>query len=129
PPATLVDGQQVFFTSSEDLTFLEPESVDFVVTSPPYWNLKEYGHASEIGQSPYDEYLERLTAVWTSCYRVAKPNAVMVVNVANRRRDKAFYPIGLDIAQAMKGWVLWDILIWYIPNALPQSRHYVERLF
>ncbi|MGH9165050.1 MAG: DNA-methyltransferase, partial [Acidimicrobiales bacterium] len=82
-----------------------------------------------IGQSSYEEYLERLNAAWASCYRAARPDAVMVINVANRRHKKAFYPIGLDIAQAMKGWVLWDILIWYIPNALPQPNHYMERLF
>lgn len=129
PRSIEVDNQRVFFTSSEDLGFLPPESVDFFMTSPPYWNLKEYGHPDEIGQSSYEEYLERLNAAWSSCYRAAKSDAVMVINVANRRHKKAFYPIGLDITQAMKGWVLWDILIWYIPNALPQPNHYMERLF
>ncbi len=129
PRSIEIDNQKVFFTSSEELRFLPPESVDFFMTSPPYWNLKEYGHPEEIGQSSYEEYLERLNAAWTSCYRAAKADAVMVINVANRRHKKAFYPIGLDIAQAMKGWVLWDILIWYIPNALPQPNHYMERLF
>lgn len=128
PNSLTVDDQTVYFTSSEDLEFLEPGSVDFFMTSPPYWNLKQYGHPDEIGQSSYEEYLERLNAVWQSCYRAAKPDSVMVINVANRRQKKVFYPIGMDIAQAMKGWVLWDILIWYIPNALPQPNHYMERL-
>ena len=130
PAAKLrVDGQEVFFTSSEDLSFLEPDSVDFVMTSPPYWNLKNYGHEDEIGQSSYPDYLSRLDQVWSSCYRVAKPQAVLVINVGNRRHDKRFYPIGMDIAARMQGWTLWDTLIWYIPNALPQPNHYIERLF
>jgi DNA modification methylase len=123
-------AQQVFFTSSEDLVGLVPDdSVDFLVTSPPYWNLKDYGHDGQIGDSSYDEYLERMNAVWSECYRVATDDAVLVINVGNRRHKKQFYPIGMDIAQRMKGWKLWDILIWYIPNALPQPNHYIERLF
>jgi DNA modification methylase len=126
---TVVEGQRVLFTSSEALAGLAPSSVDFIVTSPPYWNLKDYGHQGQIGAEPYEQYLERLNKVWSECYRVAKANAVMAINIGNRRHEKRFYPIGLDIAATMKGWALWDILIWYIPNALPQPNHYMERLF
>ena len=130
PPSPVqVDEQRVFFTTSEDLSFLPEETVDFFITSPPYWNLKKYGRDDEIGREGYDEYLERMNAVWESCYRLAKPDSVLVVNVASRRHQKRFYPIAVDIAARMKGWVLWDILIWYIPNALPQPNHYRERLF
>jgi modification methylase len=125
----VVEGQRVLFTSSEDLARLAPSSVDFIITSPPYWNLKDYGHRGQIGAEPYGHYLERLNKVWSECYRVAKADAVLAINIGNRRYQKRFYPIGLDIAAAMKGWVLWDILIWYIPNALPQPNHYMERLF
>ena len=129
PTGLEVDGQRVFFTSSEDLAFLPAESVDFFMTSPPYWNLKDYGHPEEIGREGYDEYLDRMNDVWQECYRLAAQDSVLVVNVANRRHKKRFYPIGLDIAARMKGWVLWDIVLWYIPNALPQPNHYMERLF
>lgn len=47
----------------------------------------------------------------------------------SRRHKKRFYPIAFDIARTIKGWQLWDHLIWYIPNALPQPNHYMERLF
>ncbi len=53
----------------------------------------------------------------------------MAVNIGNRRHKKRYYPIGMDIAASMQGWSLWDTLIWYIPNALPQPNHYMERLF
>ena len=125
----LVGNQQVFFASSEDMPFVEDGTIDFIMTSPPYWNLKDYGHPGQIGASSYEEYLERLGAVWEECYRVAAPNSVMVINVGNRRHAKKFYPIGMDIAQSMPSWTLWDILIWYIPNALPQPNYYMERLF
>lgn len=100
-----------------------------VVTSPPYWNLKTYGSDSEIGQSSYEEYLDRMNLVWEECARVSRDDAVMVINVNSRRHKKQFYPIAFDIAQRIKGWKLWDVLVWYIPNALPQPASYIERLF
>jgi len=129
PKRITVGHQEVFFTSSEDLGFVPEKSVDFVMTSPPYWNLKDYGDREQIGPSSYEDYLERLNRVWSECYRVAKEDAVFVLNVGNRRFRKQFYPIGLDIAHRVEGWVLWDVLIWYIPNALPQPNSYIERLF
>lgn len=129
PPRLDVDDQTVFFGSSENLDYLPDESVDFFVTSPPYWNLKKYGRSDEIGQEPYETYLDRMNEVWSQCYRVGKSDSVLVINVANRRHQKVFYPLAIDIASRMKGWRLWDMLIWYIPNALPQPNAYRERLF
>lgn len=128
PPSLEVDSQTVYFASSEDLEFLPSESVDFFITSPPYWNLKNYGRPDEIGKEPYDDYLNRMNDVWAQCYRLAKPNSVLVINVANRRHQKRYYPLAVDIASSMKGWQLWDMPIWYIPNALPQPNAYRERL-
>jgi len=123
-------GQTVFFTTSEDLSFLgDTKKANLVVTSPPYWNLKDYGHPDQIGSSSYGDYIKRLNTVWDQCYGVTVDDAVMVVNVGNRRFKKRYYPIGIDIAMSIRGWVLWDTLIWYIPNALPQPNYYIERLF
>lgn len=124
-----VDGQRVWFGSSEQMPFVPDESVDLVVTSPPYWNLKRYGAADEIGHEPYGDYLDRLGAVWAECFRAARDDAVLIVNVANRRHRKEYFPISMDVARTMEGWRLWDVLIWYVPNALPQPNHYRERLF
>ncbi len=104
------------------------ESIQMFITSPPYWDLKDYGSSHEIGQASYDRYLDDLGRVWSECYRCASPNAVLVVNVNSRRVKKRFYPIAFDIAGRMKGWQLWDHVIWYIPNALPQCNHYMERV-
>jgi len=121
--------QRVIFGSSESVPSIPDGSVDFVMTSPPYWNLKDYGHSEQIGGEDYETYLDRLNMVWDECYRVSKPESVMVINVGNRRHKKRFYPISLDIRERIRGWKLWDILIWYIPNGLPQPNHYIERLF
>lgn len=123
-----IAGQRVIFGSSEDLSAIPDRSVDLVLTSPPYWNLKRYGNRNEIGHESYPAYLDRLGRVWAECYRKAKPDAVLVINANTRRVNKAFYPIPMDIASRMTGWTLWDIVVWYIPNALPQPNAYRERL-
>lgn len=119
---------QVHFHSSEAMPELPDGSVDFVITSPPYWHLKNYGGDGEIGPSSYDEYLQRLNRVWQECYRVAKPNGVLVINVNARRHDGRYIPIPYDIVARMTGWRLWDTVVWYVPNALPQPNSYRERL-
>lgn len=124
-----IGDQTVFFKDSRDLGFIEDGTVDFIMTSPPYWNLKNYGHDNQIGNSDYDTYLQQLNKVWDECYRVTKPEGLFVLNVGNRRHNKQYFPLGMDIYSKMKKWKLWDTLIWYIPNALPQSYSYIERLF
>jgi len=124
-----VQGQRVHFGTSEHMAEVVDGSVALFVTSPPYWNLKDYGHADQIGDSDYEHYLERLAGVWDECFRKGNERAVLVVNVNSRRYRKRFYPIAFDVARTARGWRLWDHLIWYVPNALPQPNHYRERLF
>jgi len=124
-----LENQIVHFSSSEDMTEVTNESVDFFVTSPPYWNLKNYGTSDQIGASDYEEYLTRMGKVWEQCYLKARQNSILVININNRRHQKRYYPIAFDIVNRMESWALWDVLIWYIPNALPQAKHYMERLF
>ena len=129
PESTLeVADQTVHLSSSERMDATPDGSVDFFITSPPYWDLKDYGHEGQIGRGSYEEYLERLDAVWAQCYAKARENAVLVINVNSRRREKRFYPIAFDIASRMTGWRLWDHVVWYVPNALTQPNYYVERL-
>jgi modification methylase len=105
------------------------ESVDLFITSPPYWNLKDYGDSKhEIGDSAYETYLSELAQVFSQCFQKAKAGAVLAVNINSRRSKGRFYPIAFDIVRTIREWTFWDQNIWYIPNALPQPNHYMERL-
>ena len=127
---TKAGNQTIYFASSEHMDDVPDNHVSLIVTSPPYWNLKNYGKKqNQIGATNYKEYLEGLDRIWAECYRVACEGAVFILNVNSRRKNGKFYPIAFDIYSRMKLWTLWDILIWYIPNALPQPNHYMERLF
>lgn len=123
-----VGNQTVYNADSRSMRSIPSGTIGFFMTSPPYWHLKDYGSPGQIGQSSYSEYLSQLNTVWTECYRFAKRDAVLVIDANSRRHQKEFFPIAFDIVANMKGWRLWDHVVWYIPNALPQPKHYIERL-
>jgi DNA modification methylase len=64
---------------------LEPESVHLVLTSPPYWTLKEYnrtdGQLGYVGD--YDEFLGELDAVWRQCFRALVPGGRLICVVGD----------------------------------------------
>ena len=64
---------------------LAPDSVELVVTSPPYWTLKEYNdQAGQLGQvEDYEEFLDELDAVWRRVHRALVPGGRMVVVVGD----------------------------------------------
>lgn len=71
-----------------------PGSVQLVVTSPPYWTLKEYRHSEgQLGSiAEYDEFLDQLDQVWSMCYRALTPGGRLVCVVGDvclSRRSRA----------------------------------------
>ncbi|MFW9948671.1 MAG: DNA-methyltransferase [Candidatus Thorarchaeota archaeon] len=86
-----VDNQTVFFKSSEDMSELEDESIDVIITSPPYNRGKAYSSDNgEIHNDRMDEseYLSFLTKIWKECYRVAKKSAVFFLNIGDSAVDQ-----------------------------------------
>ena len=60
-------------------------SVDLVVTSPPYWQIKDYGYDAQIGyDQSFHDYLRDLFLVWKECYRVMKPGSRLCINVGDQ---------------------------------------------
>jgi DNA modification methylase len=71
---------------------LHDASVHLVVTSPPYWQLKDYGVAGQIGMGQdYEAYLASLDAVWRECHRALHPGCRVVINVGDQYLRAATY--------------------------------------
>lgn len=66
------------------LAGMPTESIDCVVTSPPYFGLRDYGHPDQYGLEPtVDEYVENLVAVFREVHRVLKTSGTVWLNVAD----------------------------------------------
>ncbi len=62
------------------LSELPDNSIDLVVTSPPYWTAVEYETATQESGGSYDEYIRALLHVWLQCFRVLRPNGKLAIN-------------------------------------------------
>jgi DNA modification methylase len=70
---------------SRKMTELNDSSVDLIVTSPPYWNLKDYGSESQIGYNQsLNDYFGDLHKVFSECYRVLKPGRRICINIGDQ---------------------------------------------
>ena len=135
----------------EQLRTLEAESVHTCVTSPPYYNLRDYGAAGQIGmEETPEEYIAKLVDVFREVRRVLRPDGTLWVNIgdsyatrsgpqppANTRnahghtrkeppdgykcKDLMGIPWLLAFALRADGWYLRQDIIWHKTNAMPES--------
>ncbi len=135
----------------EQLRTLEPESVHTCVTSPPYYNLRDYGAAGQIGmEDTPEEYLDKLVDVFREVRRVLRPDGTLWVNIGDsyatrsgaqpptntrnahghtakrppggyKYKDLMGIPWLLAFALRADGWYLRQDIIWHKTNAMPES--------
>lgn len=70
---------------ARDMSALEPQSVHLVLTSPPYWTLKEYRDSEgQLGHvEDYDQFLEELDKVWKQCFQALVPGGRLICVVGD----------------------------------------------
>jgi site-specific DNA-methyltransferase (adenine-specific) len=113
---------------ARDLSFLQDESIHLVVTSPPYWNLKQYNdNQDQLGHiSGYEQFLTELTKVWRGCFRVLVPGGRLVCVVGDvclsrkKHGRHVVVPLHADICVACRkiGFDNLNPIIWHkISNA------------
>ena len=77
---------------SRQMDLLADRSVDLVVTSPPYWQLKDYGTEDQIGfHDTYENYINNLNLVWKECHRVLQPGCRLCVNIGDQFARSVYY--------------------------------------
>ena len=116
---------------------VEDNSVDLIITSPPYFNIKDYANdkrqglkqieslKSDIGAiNDYKQFIESLLLVWNECFRVLRPNGKLCVNVPlmpiakaqmNTHYNRHIFDLQSDIQSSIlnkTNFYLYDLYIW-----------------
>jgi len=82
----------IIIGDSRRMAELKDESIHLIITSPPYWQLKDYGIGSQIGfNDSYEEYINNLNLVWNDCYRVLHKGCRLCVNIGDQFARSVYY--------------------------------------
>ncbi len=77
---------------SRQMIELKNNSVHLAITSPPYWQLKDYGSDIQIGfNDSYESYINNLNLVWKECYRVLHNGCRLCVNIGDQFARAVYY--------------------------------------
>ncbi|MBW1991829.1 MAG: site-specific DNA-methyltransferase [Deltaproteobacteria bacterium] len=88
----MTNWAKIIIGDSRVMSEVEAESVHLVVTSPPYWHIKDYGRPGQIGYGQsLHAYLTDLYRVWRECYRVLVPGRRLCVNIGDQFSRAAVY--------------------------------------
>lgn len=77
---------------SRCMSELPDNSVHLVITSPPYWQLKDYGAENQIGfNDSYENYINHLNLVWKECYRTLHDGCRLCINIGDQFARAVYY--------------------------------------
>lgn len=104
-------------------TGLPDNSVDLVVTSPPYWNKRDYGHDDQIGlESTPEAYVSSIMDCLTEWKRVLRPSGSIFLNVGDTylRRSLVGIPGRIEAQAIDHGWMVRNRIIWAKDGGMPE---------
>ena len=85
-------NHKIITGDSRKMTDLQDKFVHLVVTSPPYWQLKDYGSDNQIGfNDNYEDYINNLNLVWKECFRVLENGCRLCVNIGDQFARSVYY--------------------------------------
>ena len=104
---------------------LESGSVDCIVTSPPYYGLRDYGNDGQYGAEPtLAAYVETMRNLFGEFRRVLADDGTLWLNLGdsyNKLKQLQGVPWRVAFALQEDWWVLRNDIVWHKPNAMPES--------
>jgi DNA modification methylase len=116
---------RVFLKDARELASVFPPRttcVDTIITSPPYWHLKDYEAKNQIGfGQTKSEYLSDVRKVLRKCLRVTKDSGSLWLVVDDYRQRGVLQILPWEIAECARkaGWILRDLIVWDKQHTLP----------
>lgn len=114
-----------FIHDARSLGEVIDKKVDLIVTSPPYYDLKDYGPDNQIGFGQgYGDYLADMKTVLGQCFDATKDTGSMWLIVDTLKKNGSFKLLPFDLCRIAEeaGWKLQEIIIWKKDRTLPYSR-------
>lgn len=135
-------ANKVYLTDARDMGEIPDGSIGLIVTSPPYFNIKDYSldghqlnahaksHTKQIGDiADFGSFIEELVLVWKECFRTLKPNGKLVINVPlvpmlkaefNTHENRHIFDLNASIQNSILkcilGFYVLDTYIWNRTN-------------
>lgn len=115
---------------------IQNESVSCIVTSPPYWNLRNYQDTNQIGlESKPEDYVNNIANVMDWCYQLLRNDGTLWLNIGDtyahgkksdsdyklKPKDLVGIPWRVAFEMQKRGWYLRCDIIWNKPSVLPES--------
>jgi DNA modification methylase len=103
---------------------MDEKTVDLIVTSPPYFQQRDYEAEGQIGrETTVEDYVATMVVWANACKRVLKDTGSLFLNIGDKYENKGLLmiPERLTIAMLSNGWVLRNKIVWYKPNHMPSS--------
>lgn len=109
------------------------ESIDMCITSPPYWNMRNYNNEKQLGlEYTTEEFINNLFMIFHEIQRVLKNEGSLWINIRDtyskgvkrcgvKNKSLSMIPERLIIKLLDDGWILRNDIIWHKPNAMPDS--------
>lgn len=85
-------NHKIIIGDSRNMSEVKNKSVNLIITSPPYWQLKDYGSKNQIGfNHTYEEYINNLNLVWKECDRVLSDGCRLCINIGDQFARSVYY--------------------------------------
>jgi len=118
---------KIIIGDSREMKEVADKSVHLVITSPPYWQLKDYGAKEQIGfNDNYEDYINNLNLVWNECFRVLHDGCRLCINIGDQFARSIYYgrykiiPIRTEIIKFCEsiGFDYMGAIIWQKPTTM-----------
>lgn len=122
-----VTKHRIIIGDSRKMEEVPDKSVHLIITSPPYWQLKDYGSENQIGfNDSYENYINNLNLVWNECYRVLADGCRLCINIGDQFARSVYYgrykiiPIRTEIIKFCEtiGFDYMGAIIWQKPTTM-----------
>ena len=106
-------------------SIMKEKVVSATITSPPYYNMKDYGYKNQIGYGQeYDDYLKDIGQVFDQIYKLPKDDGSLWVIIDTFKKNNEVVTLPFDFSKKLNevGWKLRDIIIWDKNKTVPWSK-------